>query len=342
MKRIPELDVLRGLAAVSVMLFHLSTCFNETFPSEAQFLPWALPQGHLGVELFFLISGFVMLQTVEQQPSLKNFWISRVARLYPAYWISVLFAFFITRTFGPHRQPLTGEILGWNLSMLMQVIPNPKPLVQDVYWTLGLELIFYLWISLLYFIPGRKLPNQFLLLPAFAMLLSNVFYDRVPYTMYLHVFHYVNLNNCLPLFVLGMCFNRLYKMQEMPLKEKLWIGLAVALNLITYIHYHGALRNTAVVLFCLVFFALIKGWLRFLNLKPLLLLGTLSYSLYLMHQNLGYAIIHQLTQHGYSMSLAMCTGIAASCTAAVLLCYGVERPVNRLVRKCLKTKENSG
>jgi peptidoglycan/LPS O-acetylase OafA/YrhL len=339
MKRIPELDVLRGLAALSVMLFHLSTCFNETFPSEAQFLPWALPHGYLGVELFFMISGFVMLQTVEQQPRLKNFWISRFARLYPAFWVSVLVAFFISRTFGPHRQPLTSEILGWNLTMLMQVIPNAKPLVQDVYWTLGLELIFYLWISLLYLVPERKLPNQTLVLPALVMVLCNRFYDQVPYSFYLQVFHYVNLNNCLPLFVMGMCFNRLHRKSEMPISQKVWIGFAVAANLAAYFYYHDAIRNTAVVVFCLLFFALIKGWLRFLNLKPLLMLGTISYSLYLMHQNLGYAIIHQFTQHGYSMSMAMITAIGASFAAAYLLCYGLERPANRFIREKMKGTE---
>jgi hypothetical protein len=85
-RRLRELDSLRGIAAVCVLLFHLS---YHTDPYR-QF-PIQFPWGHYGVELFFVISGFVILMTLERSASRTEFVISRVTRLYPTYWCAVLF-----------------------------------------------------------------------------------------------------------------------------------------------------------------------------------------------------------------------------------------------------------
>ena len=83
--RIPELDSLRGIAALCVMYYHythffrfkLNYSFNEAFDFK---------YGHHGVELFFIISGFVIFMSLERVSSVKEFIYKRFIRLFPTYW----------------------------------------------------------------------------------------------------------------------------------------------------------------------------------------------------------------------------------------------------------------
>src|SRR5262245_55208370 len=80
--RFLELDVLRGLAAMTVVFFHFSrhgTRYFEAYPFD--FWP-----GEFGVHLFFTISGFVIYFTLERSRTVGDFLFSRFSRLYPAYW----------------------------------------------------------------------------------------------------------------------------------------------------------------------------------------------------------------------------------------------------------------
>src|SRR3954471_184909 len=82
--RIAELDALRGLAALGVALFHFSLLDPAAGPGFAI--------GASGVDLFFIISGFVILMTLERTRDWKDFLVGRFSRLYPAYWACVTLA----------------------------------------------------------------------------------------------------------------------------------------------------------------------------------------------------------------------------------------------------------
>jgi len=82
--RIRELDSLRGIAAFAVLLFHF-TYVNDAH----RMAPFGLAAGKYGVELFFVISGFVIFMTLERSGSVRQFAVSRIARLFPAYWAAI-------------------------------------------------------------------------------------------------------------------------------------------------------------------------------------------------------------------------------------------------------------
>ena len=83
--RLTELDSLRGVAAACVVLFHLTFWYDSFHISPIQ-VPWS----HYGVELFFVISGYVIFMTLNRARAMAEFVVSRVARLMPAYWTAVL------------------------------------------------------------------------------------------------------------------------------------------------------------------------------------------------------------------------------------------------------------
>ena len=117
-----ELDVLRFLAAFSVLLFHLA--FRRWNLDKVGFTPYPeishiTKYGYLGVDMFFLISGFVILLSASKRDA-TSFLISRASRLYPAYWICATLTFsFIIATTSPGNEPKATFIdYIINLSML--------------------------------------------------------------------------------------------------------------------------------------------------------------------------------------------------------------------------------
>src|SRR4051812_31838938 len=93
-ERLPELDLLRFIAAVGVVLFH-----STHWPSPRTPLANLCTFGFMGVPLFFTISGFVILMTAEKRNGLQ-FVNSRIARLYPSFWICVLLSTLALATLG--------------------------------------------------------------------------------------------------------------------------------------------------------------------------------------------------------------------------------------------------
>src|SRR4051794_7843634 len=145
--RLAALDGLRLLAAFAVLSFHytgIRTPFWDTpahvvFPSLNELTRY----GYLGVELFFMISGFVILMTAYNRP-IESFVGSRVARLFPAYWAAIAVTFTLQQFWTGGRQPSFVDALV-NLTMIQDAFDIPH--VQGAFWTLWIELKFYLLIG---------------------------------------------------------------------------------------------------------------------------------------------------------------------------------------------------
>ena len=89
--RIKELDAMRGIAALSVVLFHFTFGFNHNDTNTF------FHKGYLGVQLFFIISGFVIFMTFEKTQNIKVFLLGRFTRLYPAYWFACILSFILLK-----------------------------------------------------------------------------------------------------------------------------------------------------------------------------------------------------------------------------------------------------
>ena len=137
--RIEELDGLRGLAAIAVVLFHYTTRYSEIYGRETG-LPFEFPYGNLGVELFFGISGFVIFMTLDRTRSLGDFVVSRVSRLYPAYWAAIILTTAVVNLEGMTEFMRSPFEITVNFTMLQSFVGVRA--VDGVYWTLAVELAF--------------------------------------------------------------------------------------------------------------------------------------------------------------------------------------------------------
>lgn len=146
--RLYEVDLLRIIAALSVVLYHytFSGYLGGHSPVEYPALSPVTRYGYLGVDMFFVISGFVVLLSAwGRRPS--DFVISRIVRLYPAFWVAVIVTTVVSITLSRgHFRVTVGQFLA-NLTMFNSV-PNIAN-VDVVYWTLWAELRFYALVFIL-------------------------------------------------------------------------------------------------------------------------------------------------------------------------------------------------
>lgn len=151
------IDGLRGIAAMMVVFFHLYGNLRDSTSSWfPHFLDVMISHGNIGVQIFFVISGFVIAYSVgDKQVNLKfigKFALRRSIRLDPPYWLSIILAIFLiylsTVLYSDiHRElPSTTTILA-HLLYLQDILGYGN--IISVYWTLCLEVQFYLLFVIL-------------------------------------------------------------------------------------------------------------------------------------------------------------------------------------------------
>jgi peptidoglycan/LPS O-acetylase OafA/YrhL len=162
-QRFKHIDSLRGIAALLVIWLHVSESFVQLGLSKSTLvydISWYINTGRIGVVIFFAISGFVLLNSIK---GAKSFLIKRFFRLYPAFWLSIIFGILVLQ----ENIPTVSTIMA-NITMMPLMFD--KGVIIGVYWTLESELIFY-FIGLILFLFGlsRKPLTTFILSIFFIM-----------------------------------------------------------------------------------------------------------------------------------------------------------------------------
>ena len=162
-RRIEYLDGHRGLAILLVIFFHAYARWPELVPYGNDYSNFPLfKYGWLGVELFFLISGFVILMTLEKCATAKEFLYRRWLRLFPAMLICSALVFltssyFVERPAGtPNWQSLLPGLTFIEPSWWQWVIGNPVNGIEGAFWSLYVEFKFYVFAAIIYYWRGRN------------------------------------------------------------------------------------------------------------------------------------------------------------------------------------------
>lgn len=329
--RLAELDALRGVAAVLVMFFHFTTRYEQLFGHTSMPL-FSLPWGHYGVNLFFMISGFVIFLTLHRIQQPMDFLVSRFSRLYPAFWVAVLITFLLT-----HWLQLPGKTVDLGtatLNLLMFHGLFKIPSVDGVYWTLEIELLFYFWAIVVYRIGLLDRIHSALLLLFVLRLgyfVANGFWGiEFSYTLsHLLILPYIAWFGC------GiMIYRRTYLANQSPSLDM--IVLIVAWLLLAIVEGVGT-GFLAMGLSILLYFTAL-GRLPILANPVLVWLGAISYTLYLLHENIGWGVMLQAQRSGVSTNVSIAAAIVVSLAMATALTRLVERPAMRWLRARYKQR----
>ncbi|MEK6946492.1 MAG: acyltransferase [Nanoarchaeota archaeon] len=317
--RFSDLDSLRGVAVLMVVLFHLTFRYNQIYGFETG--PLVLfPYGFLGVDLFFMISGYVIFMTIEKAKKPLDFVIARIARLYPSYWTAVLLTFTVVSIFSlPGREvSLYNAIL--NLSMLQSWIFVPP--VDGVYWTLVVEIEFYIVILLLFIFKKLKSVEKFGFYALFFIVLVHLL--PVPFKSQITSIFIIKYFN---LFLAGILFYKI-KNEGNSLNKNMLLFCCLIIQFIV----SDIARLTVIFLFFSVFYLTILEKLTILKNKLIQYVGLISYPLYLIHQNIGYVIIRTLSSYHVNNILLLVIPIIITTLIAMAIHHIIEDPFRKLIR----------
>lgn len=341
--RFRTIDGLRGIAALAVVLYHLAGAVTDAgaqawLPASAH---WVIARGFLGVDVFFVLSGFVIAYSTRNATDrfsyLGRFALRRSIRLDPPYWLTILLELAVvtlTVRFFPGFDPAwpSGAQLGAHLLYAQNVLGYGD--ILPIFWTLCYEIQFYVGFVLLLILwkrfGGRQVTGA---AAGLGVLFALSLFIR-----------YADLTLVIP----GLALERWFQfflgvLAWWVVDGKIRLPLLIAAALLTAIAAlgtdHGIEQLTAPVTACFIAVTgLLNGLGSVLANRPLQFLGKISYSLYLTHLiagsrfvALGGAMLPLMTRPlAWVLYLA---GIGVSIVAAAMLWYVVERPTMQFSKR---------
>jgi peptidoglycan/LPS O-acetylase OafA/YrhL len=303
----PEIDGIRFLAIVLVLLFHTHGYFIGKSaikfiddPTHYDLLNTLLINGDRGVELFFVLSGFILCLPFAhhyinqgKKVSLKKYYLRRVTRLEPPYFIAMTAIFLlhiVTRMPAP-QQPLPGWTASWLASLIYAhgIIYHHNPLITVVAWSLEIEIQFYLLAPLLFSILSlsRFTRRSILCTAALALIIAHKLYQPP----------FLSLYRFGQYFLTGILLADFYVSDTAAtLYNKKWIPIPALLCLIAIIYL--PLKNASITpdvllaarlcfpfLLGLFYYCVLKNdtLRKVFSYKFIPIIGGMCYSIYLLH-----------------------------------------------------------
>ncbi|WP_223786759.1 acyltransferase family protein [Marinicella meishanensis] len=307
--RIPELDGLRALAIVMVLLYHFATYYGEVNGSYYRnFFTGALghflQNGWLGVDLFFVLSGYLIfhhLIKLQDQTALatdyRRYALKRVLRTFPVYYAMILL--FMLGAIPYYKVDVTGTQLLTHLFFLQDYM---GPRILEPMWSLATEEKFYLLAPLLLFLrrwPAKQATLLLLLFVLLMLLYRSVLIIQADADLRSNDF-FIELRLPFHFAVTGILIGVLVALWQGRPVNRLGPGSTIGVMLILGVllfsvklfdlpswHWTNWLHGLVIVLFgCLVWSVVqFSGhrWLALLRGRTLRVIAVLSYSLYLVH-----------------------------------------------------------
>ncbi|WP_250507493.1 acyltransferase [Caballeronia sp. GAFFF3] len=367
--RYHQLDSLRGIAALTVVFSHYS---QITLTHWLQHVPWrAIAEGHSAVILFFALSGFALAMQItgDSRPGFAEFIVKRVCRIYIPYLIAVLAAYTAYCLLYRSNLSWTGEWVNqaWHagidrhdlLDHLYFVIPFSNSTLDPVLWSLVYEmrisLIFPLLVVVVFAMPVwfSVALSMCFSLAAFGYYhhLQRTLLDASIQGEWMPTIHYMSM------FVLGALIARYREAISSKLgaysARTLFGALLICLALYVLVGSitrhsisNDVLRSFAddwiilpAVTGILVLAIALRPFAAFLTARPLIFLGEISFSLYLLHCVVLLGVLHYFGETYQGMSLIIAAVLILPVSIAGY--YAVEKPSIRLGRYLTRGKQRS-
>ena len=340
-RRILELDGLRALAAISLMLFHLTHVYAAKYGFTTE-LPWVYNYGAYGTEMFFILSGFVNSMSLLRRRRPVDFVVARLIRIVPIFLLVVLANVAIVRL-APMNHSVAPEELIANLTLLPRIAGYEC--LDPVMWTLQVEMLFYATLLGLYLIGGLR--RYFIGWGALLMLSVTVcpaldawqtVHGETVWFGIATGIRRLMLLDFVPLFAIGFGLYMIKTKTGNRLTNL--AGISVAATVFHLID-HGKHNPAATALIIAGVALAAYGKCPPLRIRPLIHISKISYALYLLHNNLGCALIHHLDHGGIPPVIAVSAAIAMAWALAVLVTTHIEAPLTKWLRTRWETHRRS-
>ena len=361
--RLPALTSLRFFAAFHVVMFHLYTMH---ILEGGGFYRKLASVGYVGVSLFFVLSGFILVYTYAGREWTKGeFWRARFARIYPAYLFSLVITgpsfFYVCIKLKDMDIPFFAwfkthlAVCATLVPLLLQAwVPNAALAWNAPAWSLSVEAFFYIVFPLLvgWLLRSRRNTLAWVALASWlvSFALSSGYWlfkpDGVAHTddqflnlVWLNALKFNPLAR-LPEFVIGMCLGFLFLRSAVDRKwatPLLLGGVLVFVAIVTVspqIPYPILHDSALAPAFAAIIFGLASrpGWISFLEVRPLVLLGDASYTLYLLHSFILSAYFSPFGQLRHISFWGIAIGLCIPIVVSLLVYRWIEEPARRKLR----------
>jgi peptidoglycan/LPS O-acetylase OafA/YrhL len=356
-KEIRSLTGLRGVAAVYVVFHHYFLGLSFTNPFST-----FMAHGYLAVDLFFVLSGFVMTLNYSRmfaggwsRASMLTFLSRRIARVYPLYLVATTCALLLIMA-GWLENPTSSLKTNFAMNLAMVQAWGFGPSLDGPGWSISAEWAAYLLFPLLLSVAFFRKPlwgwlsaaTSFAVLILLCLLPATAVHNLRPLaTLDLHAsYRGIAVFRCLAEFTLGILAARLLGSRTADwLGSNRWFDLALCLSILGLMAVPRA--DLAVVFLFPALILCLSSEDRLpstiLGSKPIHYLGVLSYSLYLVHDLLGglmawthrYAHAHGLA---HAQTYAAVLGIALTFPIAACAYKVIELPGRRFLRRLLEER----
>ncbi len=281
-KILNHIQVLRGFAVFIVFLYHTNLEFFQN--------------GYLGVDIFFVISGFVIISRLmnnlnKNEINLLEFYVSRLKRILPnlIFIISLTYLFYLL--LGPSDFSLFNETIFALIGISnLYYINHSKDYFENIFvdplghtWSLGVEEQFYILFPIIIFISLRYFSKNLNFLKSVILLLLLI-------SLFLFI-HYLNINEQYAFYFSPLRFweflfgSLIYFLPKNILKNNLFFIFSILILIIIFLYGHQfnyLIKNISIVVMTVLYIVSYKD-LNFINIKKLITFGNISYSFYLWH-----------------------------------------------------------
>lgn len=324
--RLTNIDALRGIASLAVCWFHLTNTYAPN--SLARFTG---QYGWLGVEVFFVLSGFIIPYAMFRggytfPGAWRSFISKRILRIEPPYLLSIILVLALW-----HASTLAPNFAGapppriFTVQTLLHVGyltgMAGHPWLNPVFWTLAIEFQFYLLVSFVFAFLGST-KKKVVLITDFALISVALIF-----TSDVFVFKYLGL------FMLGIA---VFQYRAGLLTNNTLVILLVGATLIT-----GVALGSMVALVGLLTSIIILSPVNLGKSKFTLWLGSISYSLYLVHVPIGGRVINfgkRFVDSPAGEVLLSLTALVVSLVAAYIFFLVIERPFQNMAARIKYTQ----
>lgn len=266
---------LRGLAAILVVLFHVYGMGSKNDVLWQHF-DWVKPIGPFFVSIFFAISGYLITQTLEKHNSLRVFTKNRIARIYPVFLVLHLIMF----TLGPGRYDWMKDLNFGSIEYLKAFVSNllflpgvfDIPIAQKNAWSLSYEALFYILAGIVWktsTIRTKSTKFVLLLIEAVAIVVS--------------AYTWISNSYCMSFFLIGTGCYFIQKYYNDRVVSTHQFG-SISIIIAGFLYGYNPLFSLPFVGIFFIEIVREDGFFsHLLRLRPMNFLGTISYSLYLIH-----------------------------------------------------------
>ena len=325
---IPIINTLRGLAALSVCLYHF-VCTTTGYINSQSVLN-VFHFGSKGVQMFFIISGIVIpLSMIKFNYSFKNlpkFILKRFVRIEPPYLGVVLIGciYLFIRNYIPSANnidltPSFRDVV-LHIGYLVPFVDDAK-WINPVFWTLSIEFQYYLFLAI-----------------SFSLALSKKYWHRYVFYALLLIFPLILTSNqsFFPIwsayFAFGI-FYALYITNYIKWKEYLVVSIIAG----TIVYFTLGAIDLSIAVFTLM----IINQFSTIKFKIGDFFGNISYSLYLLHSIVGSAFVNFMSHiyvKPYEKIVVIFIGVAISIASSYVYWKFIEKPTQKLAQKIRITK----